>query len=279
MPGADVEIIHPRFRHGGHIGQGGPAFRHGHSQGADAPFLDNAGIAREIIHRDLNVARKHGRDGLRRATEGNMRAVNAGAPKQIGAGKVNGRTHPRRPVANAAAPRLGPGDEFLERLRRHMLRRHRHHIGQIPHGADPCEIALGIIGQGFEQHGVDHHIMHADRADGVAIGRGPRDGFRADIAGSAGTCLHNEILPEAARQDFAGKPRHHIKRPTRRKANKNAHGPIGPGGLRNRGAGQAKGEWCGEKAATLDHVFLPLFVIISARVIRFFPVQHTAPSI
>ena len=160
-----------------------------------------------------------------------------------------------------------------------MLRRYRHHIGQIPHGADPGEITLGIIGQGFEQHGVDHDIMHADRADGVTIWCRARDGFRADIAGSARTGFDNEILPEAARQDFAGKPRHHIKRPARRKADKDAHGPIGPGGLRNRGAGQAKGEWCGEKAATLDHVFLPIFVVISARVIRFFPVQHTAPGI
>ena len=126
-----------------------------------------------------------------------------------------------------------------------MLRRHRHHIGQIPHGADPGEIALRIIGQGFEQHGVDHDIVHTDRADGVTIWCRARDGFRADIAGSARTCLDNEILPKAARQNLAGKPRHHIKRPARRKADKDAHGPIGPGGLRNRGAGQAKGKRCG----------------------------------
>ena len=90
MPGADVEIIHPRFRHGRHIGHGRPAFRQRHSKRANAPFLNNTDITGKIIHRELDIARKHGRDGLRRATEGNMGTFNARAPKQIGAGKVNG---------------------------------------------------------------------------------------------------------------------------------------------------------------------------------------------
>ncbi len=155
--------------------------------------------------------------------------------------------------ADAVRTRFRPGHEFRQRARGHVLRGHHRDIGQVPHRADPGEVAVGIVRQLAEQQRVDQQVVHADCADGVAVRRGARDRLGADIARRTRSRLDHEGLAEALLHLLARKSRHHIERPARREAHDHAHRPVRPGRLRQRGRGEGQAAGRGQQRATGGH--------------------------
>ena len=82
-------------------------------------------------------------------------------------------------VAQAAAPRLRVGDQLLEAVDRHTRvddQSQRH----VSDGCDRREIAFDVVGQGREQHRIQHEGGVVREKQRMPVGRGFRDRVGAD---------------------------------------------------------------------------------------------------
>ena len=250
-PAGDDEIRYAGFGHGGDVRQRRPALGAGHGQRAHLAPRDCGNVAREIVEREIHIAREHRGDGLRGAAERDVRALDLKSAGEHRTRQMRRGADAGRAIGHAV--RLGPrpGDEFRHGARGRVRRGHREDVRQLPMHRDRLDVALGVVGQAGVEVLVDRPATHGDGADGVAIRRAFRDGVMADIATRARPVLYNEGLAELLAQLFTQQPAQHIGGPTRRPGHDHADRPLRIGAL---GAGEARGEGrqrqgCGEKGA------------------------------
>ena len=175
-----------------------------------------------------------------------------------------------RAVGDAAALRLGPGDEALEILDGHVLRRDHGDVGHFPGEGDEQEVALRVVAHVAIGELVDGSVGDRRGAERVAVGRRFRDRVHADVAGSAGAVLHHEGLAEALRKLLGHQAGEHVGRAAGRPGDEDAHGLVGPGagaalgqggaGGRGNGGGGGGGEGGGGyEMAAANHLWLDSF--------------------
>ena len=145
-----------------------------------------------------------------------MHRVDAGARGKQHAGQMRRRAGAGAADRDAVRPRLGEGDELLERLGLHVGGRDhgdvRHLIGERRRD----QVLLGDERHLGDQELVDREVPDRRGADGVAVRRALRDHVDADIARCAGLVLDHHRLAELVLQRFGENAEQHVGRAARR---------------------------------------------------------------
>ena len=131
-----------------------------------------------------------------------MHGIDAGALGEHHAGQMRRGANTRASEIGASGL-LRPGQEFGQRLRRHMIGSNNKNVRQLPGQRRRDHVALGIVGHLAVEKLVDREMPDGRGADGIAIRRTAGDGCNADIAAGAATVLDDkrlaEICPSAVR--------------------------------------------------------------------------------
>ena len=109
----------------------------------------------------------------------------------------------RRRAGIEPAGCLGERDQLGDGLRRKGRVRH-HHDGGRGDEADRPEIPRHVVARLGIEAGVDRRGPACRHRQGVAVGRRPRRGPRADHAGGAAAVLDDDLLAERRRKPFGG---------------------------------------------------------------------------
>ena len=163
------------------------------------------------------------------------------------------RTRTRAADGDSVRPRLGPGDELLQRLGRHVLRGDHGDVGQFIGERRRHQVALGIERHARVEILVDGEMPDRRAAQRVAVGCALGDGIDPDIARSPGPVLHHENLAEAFLEPFGQDAEQHVGRAAGGVGHDEPHraiGPVGAGLRQGRGTGDGGGRGDAAKKAT-----------------------------
>ena len=171
--------------------------------------LDIAERRRQHAERDRHVAAEQIVHDRRRALVGDDRDVDAGfGLEQFGAHVAAGADR-RGADIELARLLLGKRDDFGDRLgrkRRMGEQRHRHRGDQ----ADRREILARVHAELGVEAGVDRERAGMAEQQRVAVGRGARDGARADGAAAAAAVVDDHLLVERVGQLLRHHARHGV---------------------------------------------------------------------
>ena len=173
----------------------------------------------------MRLARQQIGDRRRRALVGNVGDVDSGLCPEQGAQQMRRRADAGA-VIELARVRLGIGDEFLHRLRRHRRPHHEHvrqqrYRGYRSEHFQRLEIELGI------KRGRDRKRSGRPEQQRVAVRLGARRGLGTERGARAGPVLDDHLLSEPAGQLVRDQASHRVDRAARRKRHDHLDQPRG----------------------------------------------------
>jgi hypothetical protein len=131
-------------------------------------------------------------------------------------------------------------------------------VRQLIGEGDGHEVPVDLPGHAGIEELVDRELPDRGHAQGVAVGRGLRDGVHADIAARPRAVLDDEVLAEPGLELLGIDARHHVGGAGGREGDDHPHRAVGPfrarrAGLGRGGAEKGQGQPCPEKGTARDH--------------------------